>query len=85
MGWREGGGRRLQGGGEWLECIIWSLLVPRSVFVSSLNFTASGFVAQRPVSGVTLGDFSSVLRSHVLEIPSQEQKQGLARVLRSVN
>lgn len=38
-----------------------SLSVSMSVFVSSLNFTALGFVALRPVNGMKLGDFSSLL------------------------
>lgn len=76
MEWRKGGrGRWLQGGGACLEYIIWSLLVSGSVFVSSPNFTALGFVALRLVSGIKLGDFSSLLCSHFLEIPRQSKSR----------
>lgn len=51
------------GAGAWcLEYIIWPLFWrPRSVFVSLLNFTALGFAALRPISGIKLGDLSSLL------------------------
>lgn len=52
-----------------LEYIIWSLFWhPTSVFMLSLNFTALGFAALRPISGIKLGELSSLLLYHFLEI-----------------
>lgn len=64
-----------------LKYIIWSLFWhPRSVFMLSLNFTALGFAALRPISGIKLGELSSLLLYHFLEISSQKQKCWSVRV-----
>lgn len=51
---------------------------PRSFFVLLTHFTTLGVAPLEPLSSINLGDFSSLLLSHFLEIPSHKQKLGLA-------
>lgn len=60
-------------GGQCLEYIIWSLSVSRSVFASS-KFHSLRLCCFEACQWYKLGDFSSLLLSHFLEIPSQKQE-----------
>lgn len=47
---------------------------PGSFFVLLINFTTLGVARLKPVSSIKLGDFTSPLLLHFLEIPSHKQK-----------